>query len=210
MKCLAESLNMNRCRILAFRKKPSTPTDTISNKCSSFKQSKPVKVKYRRYIPQFKSLKCCFIWLRISKKTLDAPDLQDDYYLILLDWGSSNVIAIALAYTMYLWDATDGFDDSGQEYAYSWTYTRNQYTQPFAHVLWLSTTIMVDEPTPRLKVIFSFDVCDQRPGKVCEDESASSDEGFYMVVSKLLIDALAKNNDPASNGRALDILQTIS
>ena len=39
---------------------------------------------------------------------MDAPDLVNDYYLNLLDWGSSNVLAIALANTVYLWDATDG------------------------------------------------------------------------------------------------------
>lgn len=39
---------------------------------------------------------------------MDAPDLVDDYYLNLLDWGSSNVLAIALGCTVYLWDATEG------------------------------------------------------------------------------------------------------
>ena len=39
---------------------------------------------------------------------MDAPDLVDDYYLNLLDWGSSNVLAIALGNTVYLWDATNG------------------------------------------------------------------------------------------------------
>jgi len=39
---------------------------------------------------------------------LDAPDLVDDYYLNLLDWGSANVLAIALGNTVYLWDASNG------------------------------------------------------------------------------------------------------
>lgn len=39
---------------------------------------------------------------------MDAPDLLDDFYLNLLDWGSSNVLAIALGSTVYLWDASDG------------------------------------------------------------------------------------------------------
>ena len=43
-----------------------------------------------------------------SERTLDAPDLVDDYYLNLLDWGSANVLAIALGSTVYLWDATNG------------------------------------------------------------------------------------------------------
>lgn len=46
--------------------------------------------------------------MQTSERTLDAPDLLDDYYLNLLDWGSSNVLAIALGSTVYLWDATDG------------------------------------------------------------------------------------------------------
>lgn len=43
-----------------------------------------------------------------SEKTLDAPDIVDDYYLNLLDWGSANVLAIALGSTVYLWDARNG------------------------------------------------------------------------------------------------------
>lgn len=39
---------------------------------------------------------------------MDAPDLVDDYYLNLLDWGSSNVLAIALGNSVYLWNAQDG------------------------------------------------------------------------------------------------------
>ncbi|KAK6925622.1 Anaphase-promoting complex subunit 4, WD40 domain [Dillenia turbinata] len=94
-KLLAETLNMNRTRILAFRNKPTTPVEAISQEMSSsYVQSKPVKP--RRHIPQ------------TSEKTLDAPDLVDDYYLNLLDWGKSNVLAIALENTVYLWDASNG------------------------------------------------------------------------------------------------------
>lgn len=39
---------------------------------------------------------------------MDAPDLVDDFYLNLLDWGNSNVLAIALGTTIYLWDASNG------------------------------------------------------------------------------------------------------
>lgn len=46
--------------------------------------------------------------IQTSERTLDAPDLVDDYYLNLLDWGSSNVLAIALGNTVYLWDASNG------------------------------------------------------------------------------------------------------
>ena len=46
--------------------------------------------------------------LQTSERTLDAPDLVDDFYLNLLDWGNSNVLAIALGRTVYLWDASNG------------------------------------------------------------------------------------------------------
>ena len=45
---------------------------------------------------------------KISKtpyKILDAPALQDDYYLNLVDWGSNNVLSVALGSSVYLWSA---------------------------------------------------------------------------------------------------------
>ncbi len=38
-------------------------------------------------------------------KVLDAPSLQDDYYLNLLDWGSQNLMAVGLSSSVYLWNA---------------------------------------------------------------------------------------------------------
>uniref|UniRef100_UPI001CB8D661 cell division cycle 20.2, cofactor of APC complex-like n=1 Tax=Erigeron canadensis TaxID=72917 RepID=UPI001CB8D661 len=46
--------------------------------------------------------------LQTPERTLEAPDLVDDFCLNLLDWGSSNVLAIALGSIVYLRDATDG------------------------------------------------------------------------------------------------------
>jgi len=37
---------------------------------------------------------------------LDAPALQDDYYLNLVDWSSGNVLAVGLGSCVYLWSAT--------------------------------------------------------------------------------------------------------
>jgi len=41
-------------------------------------------------------------------RILDAPDLLDDYYLNLLSWSDTNVLAVALAQTVYLWNAGTG------------------------------------------------------------------------------------------------------
>jgi len=38
-------------------------------------------------------------------KVLDAPSLQDDYYLNLLDWGAQNFLAVGLSSSVYLWNA---------------------------------------------------------------------------------------------------------
>lgn len=36
---------------------------------------------------------------------LDAPELQDDFYLNLVDWSSQNVLAVGLGSCVYLWSA---------------------------------------------------------------------------------------------------------
>ena len=38
-------------------------------------------------------------------KVLDAPSLQDDFYLNLVDWSAENVLAVGLASSVYLWSA---------------------------------------------------------------------------------------------------------
>jgi cell division cycle 20-like protein 1 (cofactor of APC complex) len=36
---------------------------------------------------------------------LDAPALQDDFYLNLVDWSSHNILAVGLGNCVYLWNA---------------------------------------------------------------------------------------------------------
>ena len=38
-------------------------------------------------------------------KVLDAPELQDDFYLNLVDWSSTNILAVGLNASVYLWNA---------------------------------------------------------------------------------------------------------
>lgn len=58
---------------------------------SSVVSSNPV-VKYR-------------VYPKSPDRVLDAPDIVDDFYLNLLDWSDSNVVAIALKDQVYLWTA---------------------------------------------------------------------------------------------------------
>ncbi|KAJ8504536.1 hypothetical protein OPV22_005422 [Ensete ventricosum] len=114
-KLLAENLLKNRTRILTFRNKPPPPSQPFFQEVDvSSHHLKPAK--QRRHIPQS------------AERTLDAPDIVDDYYLNLMDWGSSNALSIALGNTVYLWDASDGStselmtvdDDAGPVTSVSW------------------------------------------------------------------------------------------
>uniref|UniRef100_H3G782 CDC20/Fizzy WD40 domain-containing protein n=2 Tax=Phytophthora ramorum TaxID=164328 RepID=H3G782_PHYRM len=42
---------------------------------------------------------------RTPFKVLDAPSLQDDFYLNLVDWSATNVVAVGLSSCVYLWSA---------------------------------------------------------------------------------------------------------
>ncbi|KAK1370538.1 Cell division cycle 20.1, cofactor of APC complex [Heracleum sosnowskyi] len=87
-KRLAQALNLNRTRILSFRNKPSIPPQ-IDHRLH---ETNPRRC---RYIPQK------------SERTLQIPGIEDNYYFNSLDWGSKNVLAIALEDTVHLWDASN-------------------------------------------------------------------------------------------------------
>lgn len=44
--------------------------------------------------------------LKVPFKVLDAPALQDDYYLNLIDWSHQNLLAVGLSSCVYLWSAS--------------------------------------------------------------------------------------------------------
>ena len=43
--------------------------------------------------------------LLLGDQVLDAPELQDDFYLNLVDWSSQNVLSVGLGACVYLWAA---------------------------------------------------------------------------------------------------------
>jgi cell division cycle protein 20 (cofactor of APC complex) len=78
---------------------PKPPEGYINNMRVLYSQNRVTDYKKKttmRYIPQ------------APEKILDAPELMDDYYLNLLDWSSTNILAVALGQTVYLWNATSG------------------------------------------------------------------------------------------------------
>ncbi|KAI4898160.1 hypothetical protein NFI96_024924 [Prochilodus magdalenae] len=56
----------------------------------------PISVKKTRYISS------------VPERILDAPELRNDFYLNLMDWGRQNLLAVALSEHVYLWDAAQG------------------------------------------------------------------------------------------------------
>lgn len=45
---------------------------------------------------------------KVPYKVLDAPDLADDFYLNLVDWGSTNILGVGLGSCVYMWNSNSG------------------------------------------------------------------------------------------------------
>ena len=45
---------------------------------------------------------------KVPYKVLDAPELADDFYLNLVDWGSGDILAVGLGPSVYLWNRETG------------------------------------------------------------------------------------------------------
>ncbi|XP_067000605.1 cell division cycle protein 20 homolog [Anabrus simplex] len=101
-RAMAENLHggdINNMRIMVFKNKaPAPPEDHQNTLKVVYTTSKtPASVKStNRYIPQ------------TPDRILDAPDIIDDYYLNLIDWSPTNILAVALNKNVYLWNAATG------------------------------------------------------------------------------------------------------
>jgi len=96
---LFEGQDLNS-KVLAFKTKAPKPSDDHMDSLKvlysqSRSAAQPAK-KSNRHIPT------------APERVLDAPELVDDYYLNLLDWGANNNLAIALNKTVYIWNAASG------------------------------------------------------------------------------------------------------
>ncbi|CAB3362630.1 Hypothetical predicted protein [Cloeon dipterum] len=58
--------------------------------------------------PSLKSKATTRVIPSMPEKILDAPDIMDDYYLNLVDWGKNNILAVALRNAVYLWNEATG------------------------------------------------------------------------------------------------------
>lgn len=93
------SSNLDQYRIMCYADKAPVAPEGQANDLrvvySSTKASASAK-KATRVIPAQ------------PEKILDAPDLINDWYLNLVSWNNSNVLAVALKNNVYLWNAVTG------------------------------------------------------------------------------------------------------
>lgn len=90
-------MNEDDYRILSYKNKaPISQKEDLSS-LSLPKYKTPIKTKRTvRNIPT------------VPERVLDAPGILDDYYLNLLDWSSTNILAVALSNSVYLWNGESG------------------------------------------------------------------------------------------------------
>ncbi len=69
----------------------------IQNQTSNNPNSPPIKMPKQKKIQKRYISKNPF-------KVLDAPFLQDDYYLNVVDWCKNNTLAVGLANCIYTWN----------------------------------------------------------------------------------------------------------
>nr|KYP53626.1 Anaphase-promoting complex subunit cdc20 [Cajanus cajan] len=63
-----------------------------------------------------------------ESRILDAPNIRNDYYANIMDWGENNILAIALGSDMYLWNSKNSnvfklFNDTNNDFptSVSWS-----------------------------------------------------------------------------------------
>lgn len=84
-------------KILALKDKAPAPPQTFENHLKvvySHQVDPQTRPKTTRHIP------------KTADKVLDAPGFEDNYYLNLLSWSSTNHVAVALSDELFIWNAS--------------------------------------------------------------------------------------------------------
>lgn len=83
------------------------PSKLLSYRSNSFNltESKENQGFSQIDLPEENFLSTQRILPKIPYKVLDAPQLQDDFYLNVLDWSATDTLAVALSGSIYLWSA---------------------------------------------------------------------------------------------------------
>ena len=86
------------------------------------------------------------IYRKIPKtpfKILDAPNLVDDFYLNLLDWGKENIIAVALSDELYLWNDNNAKSSLLMTYESNNTTSEDSFTNNITSLSWMQNGLFL-------------------------------------------------------------------
>ncbi|KAH9707809.1 WD REPEATS REGION domain-containing protein [Citrus sinensis] len=103
---VAENLNLDSegkpFRMLVFRGSPKSRRksyrliDELRREDAEALRNSTEQIQRRRQLPKKEA------------RILDAPNLRNDYYSNMMDWGRNNILAIALGLELYLWKQENG------------------------------------------------------------------------------------------------------
>ncbi|KAI4351186.1 hypothetical protein L6164_005566 [Bauhinia variegata] len=85
-------------RILVFRGSPKSSRKSIRH-IDEMREEEMVALQNSTKKNQFRRLP------KTEDRILDAPNIRNDYYLNIMDWGKNNILAVALDSDLYLWNA---------------------------------------------------------------------------------------------------------
>ena len=86
------------------------------------------------------------IYRKIPKtpfRILDAPNLVDDFYLNLLDWGKENIIAVALSDELYLWNDNNAKSSLLMTYESNNTASEDSFTNNITSLSWMQNGLFL-------------------------------------------------------------------
>ena len=86
------------------------------------------------------------IYRKIPKtpfRILDAPNLVDDFYLNLLDWGKENIIAVALSDELYLWNDNNAKSSLLMTYESKNTTSEDSFTNNITSLSWMQNGLFL-------------------------------------------------------------------
>lgn len=87
----------------ASRSHRAFDADEIGSPLHRMYDTSPVKMESQRLL--LSPRRAARTISKVPFKVLDAPDLADDFYLNLVDWSASNMLAVGLNRSVYLWSA---------------------------------------------------------------------------------------------------------
>ena len=117
--------------------------DDIYRQINSFyrKKEKNILSQERNYGVEYDK-----IYRKIPKtpfRILDAPNLVDDFYLNLLDWGKENIIAVALSDELYLWNDNNAKSSLLMTYESNNTTSEDSFTNNITSLSWMQNGLFL-------------------------------------------------------------------